>query len=171
MILRRTIWKFEDAVFDGIADKLVIPENPLAGAKAFTIEVVLCPGTGGEEEQRFLHIQGKDECRALLELRATPNGWYGDVFVHFNCGSKFLNDPELLHPFGEWAALALVYDGARLRQYVNGSLELEGPAPGGVLGHGTTAIGMRLNDVSPFKGRIAEIRFTPTALTRQFLSP
>jgi hypothetical protein len=143
---------------------LVIDENPLAGAAAFTIEVRFRPQAGGEHEQRFLHIQGDDGSRALLELRSTVAGWYGDVFVHFDSGEKFLNDPALLHPFGEWVTLALVYTGNELRQYVNGKLELEGPAPQGVLGTGRTSIGMRINDISPFKGQIREIRFAPREL-------
>jgi hypothetical protein len=169
MTNRSTTWKFKDAEFNGISGKLVIPENPLVGATAFSIEVRFRPQAGGEVEQRFLHIQGDDGSRALLELRSTEAGWYGDVFVHFESGGKFLNDPALLHPFGGWMTMALVYDGKLLRQYVNGELELEGGAPGGILGAGKTSIGMRLNDISPFKGRIAAVRFTPEALTSQFL--
>ena len=168
---RTTSWKFKDARFDGRADKLVIPENPLAGAPAFTIEALFRPEAGGEKEQRFLHIQGDDESRALLELRSTPDGWYGDVFVRFGSGERFLNDPSLLHAFGEWVSMALVYDGTRLSQFVNGELELADRAPRGVLGIGRTSIGMRINDVSPFMGEIAEIRFTPAGLTSRFLVP
>lgn len=171
MAERCTTWKFKGGNFDGIADKLIIPENPVAGSRAFTIEVLLRPEAGGEEEQRFLHVQGDDESRALLELRSTNNGWYGDVFVHFAAGERFLNDPSRLHPFGEWASMALVYTGSELRQYVNGQLEIAGEAASGTLGTGKTSIGMRLNDISPFKGKIAEIRFTPEALTTQFLCP
>jgi hypothetical protein len=171
MTNRSTTWKFKDADFNGISDKLVIDENPLAGAAAFTIEVRFRPQAGGEHEQRFLHIQGDDGSRALLELRSTEAGWYGDVFVHFESGERFLNDPALVHPFGEWVSMALVYDGKLLRQVVNGELELEGVAPGGMLGAGKTSIGMRLNDISPFKGRISEVRFTPEAITSRFLIP
>ncbi|MGC9450479.1 MAG: LamG-like jellyroll fold domain-containing protein [Oceanipulchritudo sp.] len=155
-----TIWNFRERHFDGIGTKIVRPENPLAGAAAFSIEVELCPEAGGPEEQRFLHIQGDDGSRALLELRATPDGWYGDVFVHFPSGERFLNDPALLHPFDEWTIMKLSYTGSELRQYVNGKLELTGEAPKGALGPGVTSVGMRLNDISPFRGRIAEVRMT-----------
>lgn len=171
MFDRCTHWRFEDARFDGVADKLVVSENPLAGARAFTMEVLFRPEAGGEGEQRFLHVQGDDESRALLELRSGKSGWYGDVFVHFESGERFLNDPALLHPFGEWTSMALVYTGSELRQFVNGTLELSGTAPPGFLGPGKTSVGMRINDVSPFKGRIREIRFTPRTLTSQFLVP
>lgn len=164
MNARVTTWSFENARFDGVKDKIVIPENPLAGTTTFTIEAHFLVEAEGPEEQRFLHIQGDDGSRALLELRSTDAGWYGDVFVHFDSGEKFLNDPALLHPFDEWVTLALVYTGRELRQYVNGELELEGEAPAGVLGVGRTSIGMRINDISPFKGQIGEIRFTPREL-------
>lgn len=171
MNARVTTWSFENARFDGVSAKIVIPENPVAAEAAFTIEVLMRVESGGQAEQRFLHIQGDDGSRALLELRSTAAGWYGDVFVHFESGERFLNDSALVHPFGEWVSIALVYTGNELRQYVNGKLELEGEAPKGVLGIGRTSIGMRINDISPFKGSIAEVRFTPKALTNQFLCP
>jgi hypothetical protein len=123
------------------------------------IEVCFRPEAGGPEEQRFLHVQGDDESRALLELRSTPDGWYGDVFVHFASGERFLNDPAKRHPFGHWYRMALVYTGSELRQYVDGELELRGAAPAGNLGDGVVSIGMRLNGISPFKGAISRVRF------------
>lgn len=171
MHAKATTLKLNGIPFNGMNSQIVLPWNPLEGAGAFTIEVGFRPEAGGEPEQRFLHIQGGDGSRALLELRSTDAGWYGDVFVHFDSGERFLNDPALLHPFSEWVTMALVYDGKLLRQVVNGELELEGEAPGGILGAGKTSIGMRLNDISPFKGQIAEVRFTPEALTSRFLLP
>ena len=44
-------------VFDGKADGVFVPVNPIEGWAAFTIEVRFRPdGTGGGEEQRFLII-------------------------------------------------------------------------------------------------------------------
>jgi hypothetical protein len=171
MNARATSWNYQDLFFNGKTDKLIVPENPIAGVTAFSIEVLMCPEANGPEEQRFLHVQGDDQSRALLELRSTEKGWYGDVFVHFDSGEKFLNNPDLLHPFGTWASIALVYTGLELRQYVNGKLELSGEAPAGVLGIGRTSIGMRINDISPFKGKIRKIRFSPLAITSRFLVP
>jgi len=161
---KATDWEFTGICFNGRDTQLVYPVNPLAGAEAFTIEAVFLPEAGGEPEQRFVHVQGDDESRALLELRSTENGWYGDVFVHFHTGERFLNNPDLLHPFGQWVSMALVYDGSRLQQYINGRLELEGDAPAGLLGVGRTSIGMRLNRISPFKGMIGKVRFTPSVV-------
>jgi len=156
-------WTFEGIHFNGESSKVVIDENPLASCSSFAVEVDFCPEAGGESEQRFLHIQGDDGSRMLMELRSTPAGWYGDVFVHFPGGERFLNDPSLLHPFGESATLRLTYTGTELQQFVNGQHELSGFAPSGVLAHGRTSVGMRLNGVSPFKGKINAIRFYPMA--------
>jgi len=164
VVKRKTEWTYRGVLFGGIPDKRVVEENPVAGASAFTVEVCFRPDAGGEAEQRFLHIQGDDGSRALLELRSGEAGWYGDVFVQLEAGNRFLNDPALVHPFGHWYTMALVYTGKELRQYVNGVLELAGAAPRGMIGPGRTSIGARLNDISPFTGEIAQIRFTLEAL-------
>lgn len=158
------VWKFTGMSFNGSDSQIVIPYNPLAGASCFTIEAIFLPEAGGEAEQRFVHVQGNDESRALLELRSTEAGWYADTFVHFSSGERFLNDPGRLHAFGSSHALALTYDGKQLRQYVNGELELEAAAPAGSIGAGSVSLGMRINRVSPFKGQIRKVRFTPEAL-------
>ena len=43
--------------FDGIDDGLIVANNPVAGATAFTVEIIFKPYSGGGVEQRFLHIQ------------------------------------------------------------------------------------------------------------------
>src|SRR5882672_5307638 len=65
------------ALFDGQDDVLFIDDHPLAGAKAFTTELVFRPD-GGAFEQRLLHLEsdesppaapGKGSTRMLLEIR------------------------------------------------------------------------------------------------------
>ncbi len=146
--------------FDGTGDAFVVPENPVAGMDAFFIEARFLPLPGGPEEQRFLHIQCDGSAdRALLELRATPRGWYGDVFLYAGGRERFLNDPERLHPFGRWATLRLEYTGRELAQICDGNEELRADAGPGKLGPGRTSVGRRLNGISPFRGCIAWIRF------------
>jgi hypothetical protein len=163
------IWELRGLGFNGVDSQLVVPWHPLAGAEAFTIEARFLVESGGAEEQRFVHVQGEDGSRALLELRSSAAGWYADTFVHFAEGERFLNDPQLLHPFGEWQTLALVYSGTELCQYVNGELELRGPVVAGRLSAGCVSLGMRLNAVSPFKGRISAVRFSKAALAAEAL--
>ncbi|MCC5806041.1 MAG: hypothetical protein JJU00_06895 [Opitutales bacterium] len=146
--------------FGGSGDALVLPGNPVAGLPAFFIEARVRPMADGPEEQRFLHIQCDNSAdRALLELRSTPRGWYGDVFLCTGGRECFLNDPEHLHPFGHWATLRLEYTGKELAQVCNGTEELRAGAGSGALGPGQTSVGRRLNGISPFHGRIAWIRF------------
>src|ERR1043166_7268967 len=44
-------------VFDGKADALVSPVNPIEGWSQFTIEILFSPATDGQMEQRFFHVQ------------------------------------------------------------------------------------------------------------------
>src|ERR1035438_366228 len=43
--------------FGGGDDALFVDVHPLAGAEAFTWEVIFRPDTGGAAEQRFFHLQ------------------------------------------------------------------------------------------------------------------
>ena len=42
--------------FHGDGDAVIVPEHPLAGAKAFTWEVIFRPDSGGAEAQRFFQL-------------------------------------------------------------------------------------------------------------------
>lgn len=152
--------------FDGRRDALVLPVNPILGARAFTIEAVFRPGAGGPAEQRFLHIQEEgSENRVLLETRTVDDTlWYADTFIKSGPAEQPLNDPRLTHPLGRWHTLALVYDGREMAQYVDGVRELSSPVACAPFGLGVTSIGARLNNVHWFKGAIRSVRVTPRAL-------
>lgn len=146
--------------FDGVGDAFVLPGNPVAEEPAFFIEARVRPAPDGPEEQRFLHLQCAGSAdRALLELRSTPRGWFADVFLCVGGRERFLNDPAQLHPFDRWATLRLVHTGAELVQICDGVEELRAPAGRGSLGPGHTSIGRRVNGISPFRGRIAWVRW------------
>ncbi|MBC8024791.1 MAG: LamG domain-containing protein [Steroidobacteraceae bacterium] len=153
-------------VFDGKADGVFVPVNPIEGWSAFTIEVRFKPdGTGGEE-QRFLHIEDGLKRRVLLETRVTPDKqWAFDTFLFQDAEHKLtLLDRKLLHPTDRWYWVALVYDGRKMSHYIDGVLELEGEVAFAPMAAGRTSIGVRQNRVSWFKGAISESRFTPAAL-------
>ena len=76
-----------------------------------------------------------------------------------------LLDRALTHPVDAWHVASLVYDGATMTHYVDRRRELSSPATFVPLATGRTAIGMRLNRVSWFKGQVRHIRITPRALT------
>lgn len=152
-------------LFDGEDDAFFLDDNPLQGLRTFTLEVVFLPASDGPPEQRFLHFGFADGDRALLETRVTEEGrWYLDSFIQKGDANKALIDPELLHPADSWYHLAYVVDDGRLKNYVDGKLELAAEIPFTPLEGGRTSIGVRLNRVFWFKGAIHSIRISPEAL-------
>lgn len=157
-------------LFDGQGDGLVIPEHPLAGAGAFTIEAVLRPD-GGRFEQRWLHLaqDSVDEgvgggTRILFEVRVADGAWWLDAFVKGPGYSQALIDPEKRHPVGRWAHVAQVCDGRTYACFVDGVLQAQAQVAFTAQGPGRTSVGVRMNRVDWFNGAIREARFTPEAL-------
>jgi lysophospholipase L1-like esterase len=152
--------------FDGKGDGLLVDKNPIAGARAFTIEGIFRPDAGGDFEQRWLHVQDdKIDNRALLEIRVSGTEWFLDTFIKSDENRLTLFAEKFKHPVGRWYHVALVFDGAIMRHYVDGQEEMSGPLSSSPLGPGKTSLGVRMNHVSWFKGAIREVRFTQRALT------
>ena len=151
---------------NGRTDGLVLEANPLEGLRTFTLEAEFQPAVDGPEEQRFLHIEEHETGnRALIETRRLPDGrWSLDTFLNSGKSSRTLIDRTKTHAAGQWHVAALVYDGVEMRHYVNGELEASGPVTFAPLGPGRTALGVRLNQVSWFQGRLRLVRVTPEAL-------
>lgn len=151
--------------FNGIDDALFLDVHPLAGADAFTLEVIFRPDLGGNPEQRFFHLQERDtDNRMLLEIRVIGDQWCLDSFVFSSSGSKALLDRTRLHPLGAWYAVAMVYDGRWFRNYVNGVEQGAAEIHFTPQGAGRTSAGVRINLVDYFKGAIREARMTRRAL-------
>jgi hypothetical protein len=154
--------------FDGAHDGLLLGVNPVAGAKAFTIEAVIRPDAGGLEEQRWVHIQeSAADDRIMLETRLHGQEWFLDSFIKNGPKTedgRTLFDEPFKHAVGAWYHVALVYDGATMRDYVDGKEELSGPLKVAPLAPGRTSIGVRQNRVFWFKGAVSRLRFTPRAL-------
>jgi hypothetical protein len=152
--------------FDGQDDAIVFDQNPLAGASAFTLEVVFRPDAGGEPEQRFVHLQEVDDHRVLVETRLTADGhWFLDTFLKSGESERTLFAKEYQHPVGQWFHAALVYEKGHMRHFVNGAKELEGAVDFKPMGGGQTSVGVRLNRVYWFKGAVEELAVTPKALS------
>lgn len=152
--------------FDGAKDGVDVPANPIKGWSRFTVQVLLSPDLDGKPEQRFFHIQQDNpKSRLLLEIRLTPQGtWSLDTFLEDGPVSLPLLDRGKQHPAGRWAWAALVYDGEKMTSYVDGVRQLQGPVAFRPMASGHTTIGVRINRVYWFKGRIREARFSPEAL-------
>ena len=165
-------------LFNGEDDAVQVDVHPLAGAAAFTWEVIFRPDAGGGAEQRFFHLQesdaasGKDSAtRMLFELRLIDGRFCMEGVAFSGTESKALIDREKLHPLGRWYHGALVYDGRELRTYVDGVAEGAGLVHLDPQGAGHSSIGARIDRRSYFKGAIFEARMTRRALApSEFLS-
>jgi len=152
-------------LFDGTDDGLVVNANPIAGARAFTVEAVFRPDANGAKEQRWFHIQqDKSENRVLLETRLVGDQWFLDTYIRSGESNRALFAENFKHPVGVWCHIALVFDGTEMRHYVDGKLEMSGPLSIAPLEQGQTSIGVRLNHVFWFKGAVRTARFTARAL-------
>jgi len=154
-------------LFDGVDDGVFIRVNPLAGAREFTIEAVFRPDAGGAGEQRWLHLEDTEntESRALLETRLVEGEWFLDTFLKSGENRSALYAENFKHPLGKWHTVALVFDGAEMRHYVNGKLELSGKITIKPFGKGVVSIGVRQNKIYWFKGAVLKTRFTNRALS------
>ncbi len=157
--------------FHGDGDAIIVPEHPLAGATAFTWEVIFRPDADGAKEQRFFHIAeqdpatGKDsDNRLLFEIRIVDGQWCLDSFAGNRGANLTLLNCKALHPLGQWYRVTAVWDGKVLKNYVGNELQGEGPLVMGPEGPGRSSIGMRLNRVYPFKGAVLMSRTVPRAL-------
>lgn len=159
-------------VFDGKADGVFVPDIPVAGAGAWTVEVCFKPAAGGAKEQRFFHLEDAAGRRALFETRLDDKGgWWLDVHVRMGAQGRFVTliEPRLTHPVDQWYWVAMRYDGKTLTSFVNGVKELESPANFEPFGKGRVSVGVRQNKVYWFKGAIREVRFAREALAAEKL--
>lgn len=150
--------------FDGQADGILLPVNPLAGLAEFTVEMRIKPDAGGPTEQRFLHVQDSTNARGLMELRMYENGWAFDAFLFSSAGQLALFDRTKLHPADRWTWVAMTYRDGVFTSYVDGTRELDGRLTFAPMGPGTSSIGVRQNRISWFKGELGEVRFHPKAI-------
>lgn len=157
--------------FNGIDDALFIGEHPLAGAGNFTFEAIFRPERGGAPEQRWFHLAEQDpktgadtDTRFLFEIRVIDDQWCLDAFVHTPTANVALLDRKLLHPLDRWYRVAMVYDGAEFRSYVNGELQGQAAVHFDPQGRGHSSVGVRINKVNYFKGSVRQARFSRRVL-------
>ncbi len=151
--------------FDGKRDGLMLPANPIAGWTAFTVAVHFRPESDAPAEQRFLCIEDRNEARLTMETRIVDGkAWCMDTFLLAGTDKRALQDRTKLHPLDKWAWAELAYDGRTMASYIDGVGELSGPVAFPPMGAGNTSVGVRLNRVFWFKGRIGEVRYYSRAL-------
>jgi len=153
--------------FDGVDDGLIVETLPIAGAEKFTIEIIFCPEATGLQTQRFLNLQeNNSRNRVLLIMEASPSDkiWYLQTFIKSSAGTLDMFQAEKFYPTGQWHSVAVVYDGQKLHNYVNGIKEFSQELAFTPLAEGKTSIGMKINQQSYFNGAVRKIRFSRQAL-------
>jgi len=157
--------------FNGVGDALLVDVHPLAGAAAWTWEMIFRPDADGAAEQRVFHLQVRDPAtgadtsdRLLFEIRIVKGQWCLDSAAFSGTGKATLLNCEKLHPLGQWARVTAVYDGTTLRNYVGDEMQGEAAVTLPPQGEGHTSAGVRINQVFWFKGAMYEARFTKRAL-------
>lgn len=160
----------ESVRFDGDGDRLLVDNNPLAGAKEFTVEIIFKPFDAYPKnwEPRFFHIESTDNPnrRLTIELRLNDKKqWYLDAYIKSDHSNLTLIDSTKVHTIGEWFHAAITYKDQHFVSFVNGQKELEGkveylPIPE----NAKTSIGARMNQIHWFNGEIKKVRITHKAL-------
>jgi hypothetical protein len=153
-------------------DAIFLNINPLAGASAYTFEVIFRPSSAGLPEQRFFHLQeSASQSRRMFELRIHDGKWCLDTvaFTYIpnektRSGVMLNCDADHLFPLDRWYAIAAIYDGKVLRAYVNGALQGEIAVDLLPLGPGRASVGTRIDQRNFFTGDIFLARFTNAAL-------
>lgn len=159
--------------FSGQGDGLFLPVHPLAGASAYTWEIIFRPDSDGPKEQRFFHLQEQDPAtgqdtpnRLLTEIRILNGKWCLDS--HGSSGDNhttLLNcDAKHLYPADQWYRVTTVFDGKTMRNYIGSIEQGEGAFTLKPMQAGRTSVGIRINKVYPFKGAVLMARMTPRAL-------
>lgn len=162
----------EAVYFNGLTDGIFLPSNLLVGLSRYTIEVLFCPDSNGAREQRFLHFGELRGDRTLLEIRLANHSWALDAYVKSGDSARTLFDSAKTHPVQKWYHIALVVDGSSVVAYVDGEKELESLLVTLPQRTGKTSLGVRLNKQYWFKGSIAMLAISSSALTpSQFKLP
>lgn len=171
--------------FDGANDFVDVPNSAALNTQLFTMESWVFPtsyNSGGNPDS-LSFIMNKESAAATQYLigiknntvcfngTGIPTGNFafyidGPAGLPNDC-SGFVNGNAAV-PLNAWSHVALTYDGANIRAFVNGTLTRTIPATGTVTsGNGTLQIGGRSNfNTSFLEGRIDESAFYNRALTQ-----
>ena len=154
-------------VFDGVDDKVVVPDsNSLDLTNKLTLEAWVYP-TNAMSGWDTILMKEQPPTNLLYALYANGDNNLPYGYININ-GEQGLSWTSTL-PLNTWSYLALTYDGATLRFYVNGQL-VGSKAQTGSLPVTSGTLGIGGNNIWPdecFAGRIDEIRIYNRALTQQ----
>jgi len=153
-------------VFDGVDDKVVVPDsNSLDLTNRLTLEAWVYPTTAMSGWDTILmKEQPPGNLLYALYANGDNNLPYGYIYIN---GEQGLSGAGTL-PLNTWSHLALAYDGATLRFYVNGQL-VGSKAQTGSIPVTSGPLGIGGNNIwanEYFSGRIDEVRIYNRALSQ-----
>lgn len=154
-------------VFDGIDDKVVVPDsNSLDLTTSLTLEAWVYPTTAMNDWDTVLMKEYPASNELLYTLYANSNTNLPAGYIYINGEKEILGINTL--PINTWSHLTLTYDGAAMKLYLNGQLVQSKPQSG-ALPVTTGVLSMGGNSIWPnetFAGRIDEVRIYSRALTQ-----
>jgi hypothetical protein len=162
-----TSGKFGSALsFDGINDRVIVSDsNSLDLTSSVTLEAWVYPSTNLSGKETILLKEQPGDLAYALYANGSKNHPYGYVYI----GTARTVQGKTKLALNTWSHLALTYDGATLKLYINGQLADSRSQTGllattsGVLSIGGNGVWSNEN----FLGRIDEIRIYNRALTQQ----
>jgi hypothetical protein len=178
--------KYGEALqFDGENDVVKVPSSPeFALTEGFTLEAWVRPESESNEWAPILakELGGGEGANRLAwwlyEAASNTNLPFGGTEPSpGNWNAAYADDPL---PVNVWSHLAVTYDGAKIRLFVNGELVDCSPVPAGAppVTNGEVQIGGVTEHGEYFKGRIDEVRIynravhvTPESVSRMMDVP
>jgi hypothetical protein len=147
--------------FDGVNDKVTIPDsNDLDLTEEFTLEAWIKP----DEAMEWAAIISKEDGAKVPAYLLDSHAWGGPFgFVWDEEENEEAVGTETSVTPHSWSHLALTYDGAKLRIYLEGELVGTDTGLDPKATTGALVIGDNVFE-DPFKGRIDEIRIYDRAL-------
>ena len=176
-------------LFNGITDGLLIDDNPIANAEAYTVEFYAYPHDT-ETKAKLLNVWTAEEDSGMfVECWGTtpdqePLAGYVHFKIHQTNGTYWYGKGfSAALPVDHWYHVAMVVDSLDAKLYIDGELDTTVVYlndPGYVLGreyepflNGFTAVGVRggANQKDFYTGLVDHIKFTKEALTPDEFMP
>ena len=138
----------------------VFDSPSLDGMDSLTLAAWVKPDTGGGASQQ--RIASKGSCYGM---------WIegGKLRAFVEAGSRLDRTTTASIPTGTWTHVALTYDGANMRVYVNGKLDLTEAGTGTVANNGQTLFLSSSTSTKFFDGIIDDVRIYDYALSQDEL--
>jgi Concanavalin A-like lectin/glucanases superfamily/Domain of unknown function (DUF1929)/Bacterial Ig domain/Bacterial Ig-like domain/Galactose oxidase, central domain len=149
--------------FDGIDDLVTIPDaDSLDASDALTVEAWVKPAQHGAWHNVLL----KEKSGGQLAYALYGTAWTDFPSAHVNTNAEDSTRGTAQLPPNTWSHLAMTYDGAALRLYVDGT-QVSSKAISGPIGASTLPLRIGGNSIwgEHFKGAIDEVRIYRRVLT------